>query len=509
MKARLMHPGLDFDPQAPRPPNEADLAADLELGTLVEAMAGGDEVVAASSRAALLLGTGEIDAIRHRQAVLRDALRLPALFQELYGTVTEALDSDRRVRTGLFGWTTEGRLSRSVEVLGLLLGSLRRLREIAGEHEHEAESSGLRALLRMLQAELAEDYLAEVEAHLRRLAPGRDILMSARLGRGSKGYGYVLRRRPDGRGDGMIARLKGRRAPHCTVTIADRDEAGLRALSELRERGVDLVANAVTQSAEHVLGFFSMLRSELAFYMGCLNLRGRLDALGHQTCFPDPLPPEERALSASGLYDVCLALQSGQAVVANDLGADGKDLVLVTGANRGGKSTFLRSVGLAQLMMQAGMFTGARTLRLSTCRSVFTHYKREEDAGLEVGKLDEELARMSRIVDEIEAGDVLLCNESFASTNEREGSEIADQIVSALVERGVRVFYVTHLYELARRVQERRDTNVLFLRAERKEDGSRTYRVLEAPPMETSYAADLYERLLGSGAGRAMRAGQQ
>ena len=103
---------------------------------------------------------------------------------------------------------------------------------------------------------------------------------------------------------------------------------------------------------------------------------------------------------------------------------------MITGANQGGKSTFLRSVGVAQLMTQCGMFVGAQSLRVNVCDGVFTHYKREEDETMESGKLDEELARMSEIADHIGAGSVLLCNESFAATNEREGSQIARQVVT-------------------------------------------------------------------------------
>ena len=68
---------------------------------------------------------------------------------------------------------------------------------------------------------------------------------------------------------------------------------------------------------------------------------------------------------------------------------------MITGANQGGKSTFLRSVGVAQLMMQTGMFVAAQAFSADVRDHVFTHFKREEDAAMESGKLDEELARMS------------------------------------------------------------------------------------------------------------------
>jgi len=93
----------------------------------------------------------------------------------------------------------------------------------------------------------------------------------------------------------------------------------------------------------------------------------------------------------------------GKTVVGNDLNAGYKDIVIITGANTGGKSTFLRSVGLAHLMMQAGMFVSAGSFTSEVCDGIFTHYKREEDASMESGKLDEELSRMSQIVDEVKS----------------------------------------------------------------------------------------------------------
>ena len=170
---------------------------------------------------------------------------------------------------------------------------------------------------------------------------------------------------------------------------------------------------------------------------------------------------------------------------------------MITGANQGGKSTLLRSLGLAQLMMQAGMFVGARSFRASVCNGVFTHYKREEDATMESGKLDEELSRMSEIADQITRHSILLCNESFASTNEREGSEIARQVVRAMLGKRIKVFFVTHMYDLAHSLYAQQLDNALFLRAERQPDGRRTFKLVEREPLATSYGEDSYRRIFG------------
>jgi DNA mismatch repair ATPase MutS len=125
-----------------------------------------------------------------------------------------------------------------------------------------------------------------------------------------------------------------------------------------------------------------MLRLELAFYLGCLNLHDTLAGKGEPVCFPEPLPAGQLSLTADGIYDVCLTLHLGNRAVGNEVLADGKSLVMITGANQGGKSTLLRSLGLAHLMMQAGMFAGARSFRAGVCNGVFTHFKREEDAAM-------------------------------------------------------------------------------------------------------------------------------
>jgi DNA mismatch repair ATPase MutS len=238
-----------------------------------------------------------------------------------------------------------------------------------------------------------------------------------------------------------------------------------------------------------------MLRTELAFYVGCLNLYGRLASKGEPMCFPRPVPAGERRHRFRGLYDPCLSLLMERSVVGNTIEADGKDLVIITGANQGGKSVFLRSVGLAQMMMQSGMFVAAKSFDAELCTSLFTHYKREEDATMKSGKLDEELARMSDIVDHLAPTSMLLCNESFAATNEREGSEIARQIVCALLERRIKIFFVTHLYEFAHGLFERKMEDAIFLRAERQADGTRTFRLVEDEPLETSYGEDLYREI--------------
>jgi hypothetical protein len=494
MKALLMHPVQDFDLQRELPPHQAALIQDLELGTLFDAMAGGDQFLYEVAERAVLSSLQDPEAICYRQQVLTDCLQQPAVVRELYGIAVEAIQRERKI-WGVFMNSPDTILHHSLQVLELFLGILKRLRAIADNQAGRFRSEGFARFFAMLATELDDEYFLTVEAHLQELRFRRGALLSAELGKGNKGIRYVLRRAPKlnwrerlglGTGSGY------------GFTIPDRDENGFKALEELRARGINQVANALAQSTDHILSFFAMLRAELGFYVGCLNLHERLADKGEPTCFPEPVAPGPRALAAQGLYDVCLALHTQAGVVGNELDADDRSLVMITGANQGGKSTVLRSVGVAQLMMQCGMFVGARSLRASVVDGVFTHFKREEDATMESGRLDEELSRMSEIVDAIAPNSLLLCNESFAATNEREGSEIARQVVRALLDSGVVVFFVTHLFDLADGFYQQELATALFLRAERQPDGRRTFRLVKGAPLPTSYGEDSYRRVFGA-----------
>jgi DNA mismatch repair ATPase MutS len=148
-------------------------------------------------------------------------------------------------------------------------------------------------------------------------------------------------------------------------------------------------------------------------------------------------------------------------------------------------------------MMQSGMIVGARRFAASPADGVFTHFKREEDRSMEHGKLEEELVRMSAVVDRLRPGALVLCNESFVSTNEREGSDIAAEILRGFADVGVRVVFVTHLYALAMRMHSDPPVRSLFLTTERDAGGEPTFRLVPGAPSRSAQAMDLYARVFG------------
>lgn len=502
MRPHLLHRRRDLELERDLPPRASDVRADLELDAVVAAMADGDSFLSDVALRVLLAEPPDAETVRHRQGILQDGLAHPAAIREMYALAVEAVESRREHWWGMSSRHPSGLLHGAVSLLEALFGTLRKVRNLADDHAGDLTSAGLSRLVATLEAELSDDYLARVERELDRLSFGGGIELGARLGPGNEGVDYVLRAPREG-GPGWKEWLFGGRPEGYAFEIDDEDLAGARILSDLRALGLYDAAVAVGRAARHVLGFFRALRGELGFYVGCINLRDALDAAGAPVCIPEAEERGSPTLAYRQLRDVSLALTRGAGVIGNDLEVARVRLGVVTGANEGGKSTFLRSLGLAHLMMGAGMFVAAESFRAGLPAGVFTHFAREEDAGMERGHFDEELARLSAIVDALEPGALILLNESFGSTNEREGSEIAAQVVRALHESGMRTFFVTHLYAFARHAFEDPPAGTLFLRAQREPDGTRTFRIVPGEPLETSFAQDVYREVFGGAAASA------
>ena len=498
MKVHLLFPEQDFDFDATLPPGHQDLIQDLELATLFAVMANGDKFLSQISARVMLTSVSNVNAMRYRQQVLADCLAQPEVIRQMY-TVAVAALADKRHLWGGYGGSFQNpssNLSGAVSHLGAYVVRLRELRQIADDHAGKFRSDGLRTLFATVHRDLDDEYFEEIDDHLRRLRFRGGVLISAQLGRDNSGTGFVLRA-PEQARRGWTERLGiGPRTTY-SFAISPRDEAGGQILTDLTNRGINQVANAAAQSADHIGSYFTMLRAELGFYVGCLNLADRLKAKGVPLTAPEPAETSSPAFTCADLRDACLELQSNRPVIGNDVKADGKSLVIVTGANSGGKSTFLRSVGVAQLMMQCGLFVTAQSYRASSDAGIFTHFTREEDPGMASGRLDDELRRMSGIAGQLTPRSLILFNESFAGTNEHEGSEIGYQIVRALLDADVRIFFVTHRFSFADRIRRHPVRSSLFLRAERSPDGRRTYKLAVKDPLPTSYGEDLYYQLGG------------
>jgi hypothetical protein len=489
--------GRGFDISGPNLPRfSVAVERDLGVETVLRTMAGEDALVYRLARDVMFRSLTDPDEVCYRQEILADLITYPSIALEIYATSIDAVIGEHKSYTYLFGEHPTYTLSRAVEVLELFVGLLHRLRRVADDHRALVKSRGLTELFSMLERELDDDYFRSIDAHLQRLKFKGGTLLTARLGKGTGAVDFVLRS-PNVTKRGLRERLGLAARASYHFDVNPRDEASGQLLTEMTDRGLNAVASALAQSTDHILSFFSQLVAETGFYVGALKLYEQLQARALPICVPEVLPSDHLRLVYDEIYDVGLALQSAGTIVGNSADAGERPLVVFTGTNSGGKSTLLRALGLAQLMAQCGLFVGAEHFSSNTAEGIFTHFVREEDGTMTSGKLDEELARMSALAEAIRGGSLVLFNESFAATNEQEGSEIARQIIDALVERRVKVFCVTHQYALAKVLFDRGSDTALFLRAERTSDAKRTFKLVVGEPLPTSFGEDIYRRIGG------------
>lgn len=463
--------------------------------------------------------------IEYRQGVVKDALSHPELMRDLYRITNETLQ-----KWNALGRGTKGRIRQSnpvmklvaeIRVLHLFCDSLSEIRRLLFAQEGlVSEGIGL------FREGLLTAFSEEREEKIRKILDDVSFYTKG-LDREDEGKDRVIRPRivlECGLEDGLkLSSMK-------VQEVASRDDKFYRKGStrdklrkfldarmpdsfsateedRIREQTLSLeysVVNHVIKKTKEFMDefqmFFDRLRFQAAFYLGTAQLIPHMERFGMGYCFPEVC--DNRDLSFENLKEFVMGIEQRVRVIGNTCSLEKKDLLIVTGANQGGKSTFLRSIGIAQVMMQSGLPVTADSFKSGIFPRIFVHFTRREDSAMNSGRLDEELRRMNGIVEHIGEGALVLLNESFATTSEKEGAAIAYDIVRALKEAGVRILMVTHLLSFAKRIYEEIGTieeeGTEFLSAERKPDGTRTYHMIRTEPELTSFGLDLYDSVVGS-----------
>ena len=249
----------------------------------------------------------------------------------------------------------------------------------------------------------------------------------------------------------------------------------------------------------------SKLIPELTYYINFAEFISAAKKKGMHFCKAQPVPAQNGVcmMNAKGFYNLKLAssLASSDEVVDNDLIYDDTHVIyLLTGANRGGKTTLTQAVGLLYALAQGGIYVPADAFEYTPADMIFTHFPADEDKTMDLGRLGEECVRFKEIFDGATGESLVLLNESFSTTSFEEGYYIAVDAVRALRLKGSRTIYNTHMHKLAENAAEFNVSSVVMA----SEEGKRSYKVVEKAPEGSSYARDIaakygvtYEMLTG------------
>lgn len=221
---------------------------------------------------------------------------------------------------------------------------------------------------------------------------------------------------------------------------------------------------------------------------------------GFKFCEPQILDSEEVSMKAKGLYNLKLAESIGKFsdLVCNDLNFDKNNTVyILTGANRGGKTTITQAIGLMYVLAQGGIYVPALSFEYKPVDCIYTHFPADEDKTMDLGRFGEECVRFKNIYSECTKDSLILLNETFSTTSFEEGFYIAKDSVRALLKKGARTIYNTHMHKLAAEIDELNsdDNEVKASSIVMKSDnGKRSFKVEINAPEGMSYAKDIAEK---------------
>ncbi|MDI3288069.1 DNA mismatch repair protein [Polyangium sp. 15x6] len=241
---------------------------------------------------------------------------------------------------------------------------------------------------------------------------------------------------------------------------------------EVTERLLDDVFSGL----ERPVALLVQLLGDMEFYLAGLGLADLARDKGLPVCLAELVPPGEAGLSIDRLYNPLLLAGKGKPVPSNLGTAHGDAVVIVTGPNSGGKTRLLQSIGLAQLLGQAGLFVTAERAVLPQLGGMFVSLIEEARSDQPEGQLGMELLRIRRLFEELGFGSLVLLDELCSGTNPSEGEEIARLVISLLPELKSPVFLTTHLLTLATHLEEEPPVPHLeFLQVDLDENERPTY----------------------------------
>ena len=224
---------------------------------------------------------------------------------------------------------------------------------------------------------------------------------------------------------------------------------------------------------------------EVQFYLSWFEYTAPLRDAGLAFCYPELLAVPGR-LSSENSFDIALASAAPEGIVPNSFSLEPPErIIVVTGPNQGGKTTFARMFGQLFYLASLGLCIPGTHGVFHLPDRILTHFGREEDLSSLDGKLQDDLVRLRRLLGSVTHRSVVIINEIFSSTMLSDALTLSGRMMDALAGLGAPCVVVTFLDELA---QHGSETVSMMSTVKEDEPESRTFRIIRKPPDGLAYA---------------------
>ncbi len=227
-------------------------------------------------------------------------------------------------------------------------------------------------------------------------------------------------------------------------------------------------------------------RDELNFYFSILEIYELAKKRNIPTCIPKL--SDTPIFTAKNAYDITLLKKESVDIIPNDITFSTEEpFFFLTGANGGGKTTYLRCVCVNLLFANAGCPIFAESAECSVFTFIGIHFPAEESTS--GGRLLEEQKRADALLKVASGGGFLFFNETFSGANDKKGLVLTLNCAETCANNRIFALFVTHIHEVFGH-----GFPILSTEIEPENNNRRTYKISRNSGLRTSYAEDILRK---------------